>query len=172
MTITVEEFGKDCHDILKADPGRDGVEKVRQRLGEVLQDQEFIEKYLGPHEDSNRKVIYEDPELKFCVLAHVQKGEGKAPPHDHGDSWAIYGVGKGMITMNVWKKVAEPDGDEPGKAERVRAFDQHPGEVSAWHVGQLHSPDRPGEARLIRMEGHNLEGLPRDKYVPVETSNA
>ena len=65
MSITVEEFGQQCHDILKADPGREGVEKVRQRLGEVLQDQEFVEKYLGPHEDSNRKILYEDPELKF-----------------------------------------------------------------------------------------------------------
>jgi predicted metal-dependent enzyme (double-stranded beta helix superfamily) len=172
MSITVEQFGQECHDILKADPGRDGVEKVRLHLAETLKDQEFVEKYLGAHEDSNRKVIYEDPELKFCVLAHVQKGEAKAPPHDHGETWAIYGVGKGMITMNVWKKVAEPAGGNPGKAERIRAFDQNPGEVSAWHVGQLHSPSRTAEARLIRMEGFNLEGTPRDKYEPVEAANS
>lgn len=171
MSITVEEFGHQCHEILMEDPGRNGVEKVRRRLGEVLQDQDFIERYLGSHEDSNRKILYEDPELKFCVLAHVQKGDGKAPPHDHADTWAIYGVGKGKITMNVWKKVGGPDGDTPGKAEYVRAFDQHPGEVSAWHVGQLHSPQRDAEARLIRMEGYNLEGKPRDKYEPVESAD-
>ena len=167
MAITVEQFGAECHDILKADPGQRGVEKIRARLEEVLRDEAFVETHLGAHADQPRKVIYEDPELKFCILAHVQKGASESKPHDHADSWAIYGVAKGMITMNAWKKLAEPNGDRPGKVEFVRSFDQMPGKASAWHVGQLHSPKRSAEARLIRMEGRNLEGVKRDKYVAV-----
>lgn len=164
MPITIEQFGSECHDFLKADPGPGGIEKVRSRLEEVLLDQDFVETHLGDHEDSARKVIYEDPELKFCILAHVQKGEAAAPPHDHGDSWAIYGVAKGGITMHIWDKTAQPDGDSPGKAKEIRSFDQTPGMASAWNVGDLHSPSREAEARLIRIEGRNLEGSKRDRY--------
>jgi hypothetical protein len=34
----------------------------------------------------------------------------------------------------------------------------------AYQVGDLHSPQRDGETRLIRMEGQNLEGIKRDKF--------
>lgn len=166
MSITVEQFGAECHDFLKADPGPKGIENVRRRLEDVLLDEEFVETYLGDHEDAARKVIYEDPELKFCILAHVQKGKAAAPPHDHGDSWAIYGVAKGAITMHIWDKTAPPDGEKPGKATEVRSFYQSPGMASAWNVGDLHSPSREEEARLIRIEGRNLEGAKRDRYEP------
>jgi hypothetical protein len=38
-----------------------------------------------------RHTLYEDPELGFVVLSHVNAKAAKSPPHDHGASWAIYG---------------------------------------------------------------------------------
>ena len=39
-----------------------------------------------------------------------------------------------------------------------------PAKPVAYQVGELHSPKRDGETRLIRKEGQNLEGIKRDKY--------
>ena len=167
MAQSLERFAADCREILRADPGVDGIEKVRQLLQEVLVDEEFIERYLGRDTDSERDVLYEDPELGFCIVAHVDKEPSTGTPHDHGDSWAIYGQAKGVTRMTEWRVVERPKGDGLGKAEAVRSFDQEPGTASVWHVGALHSPSHEGESRLIRIEGRNLDLVKRDRYEPV-----
>ncbi len=164
MGVTIESFSGDCREALKVDPGKGGVEKVRQLLEQALKDEAFVETHLGADADSPRNIIYEDPELKFCIIAHVYKGTSTGNPHDHADAWAIYGQATGVTRMTAWRKLAEPDGDKPGQVEEVRSFDQNPGDASAWHVGQLHSPAREGETRLIRIEGRNMDGVARDKY--------
>lgn len=90
MTYTLEQFSAACHQILKADSGRDGRKEICSLLQEVLKDEQFISTHLGD-DVPERKVLYEDPELGFCILAHVYKGAKESQPHDHGPSWAIYG---------------------------------------------------------------------------------
>jgi hypothetical protein len=34
----------------------------------------------------------------------------------------------------------------------------------AYDVGELHSPKREGETRLIRIEGANMDNIKRDRY--------
>jgi predicted metal-dependent enzyme (double-stranded beta helix superfamily) len=87
MGTTIEQFGSECRAILKADPGPDGVERVRRRLEDVLVDADFVARHLGPDNTEARKILYEDPELGFCVLAHVNLGPKKSGPHDHGPAW-------------------------------------------------------------------------------------
>ena len=164
MGVTLESFSGDCRQALSADSGKAGVEKVRQLLEVALKDEAFTGTHLGAHADSPRNIIYEDPDLKFCIIAHVYKGTSTGNPHDHADSWAIYGQVAGVTRMTAWRKLSGPDGGKPGQVEEVRTFDQNPGDASAWHVGQLHSPARDGETRLIRIEGRNLAGVERDKY--------
>ena len=166
MAHTLERFAAECRKILSVDPGADGVEKVRRLLQEVLADEEFIERYLGHDTESERDVLYEDPELGFCIVTHVDKGASVGTPHDHGDSWAIYGQAIGVTRMTEWRVVEPPNGDEPGKAEAVRSFDHLPGTASVWHVGVMHSPSHEGESRLIRIKGRNLGGVTRDRYEP------
>lgn len=164
MNEKLEKFAAECHSILKADPGPDGLEAVRGKLEPLLVDDDIIATYFGPDNDATRKVLYEDPELGFCILAHVYKGSNEAPPHDHGPCWAIYGQATGATEMTVYDKVGEPAGDEPGKAAPRETYLLEPGMAVAYNVGDLHSPKRDGETRLIRMEGRNLDGVKRDKY--------
>ncbi|NQV56882.1 MAG: hypothetical protein HQ503_13565 [Rhodospirillales bacterium] len=164
MTLTLEQFASDCKAALSAPPEPDGIEAVRKLLEEALKDDEFIQTYLGPDADSQRNIIYEDPDLGFCIIAHVYKGSSVGNPHDHADAWAIYGQASGVTRMTEWRKISAPDGDTPGTVEEVRSFDQNPGDASAWQVGDLHSPAREGETRLIRIEGRNMDGVKRDKY--------
>jgi hypothetical protein len=67
-------------------------------------------------------VLYEDPELGFCVLAHSYKGAKDSPPHDHGPSWAIYGQAAGETEMTDYALVAKPADGKPGQARPVRTY--------------------------------------------------
>jgi hypothetical protein len=118
---TIEEFGKRCHNLLKAEPGTTGRAKIRDLLKEVLMDDTFIARHFGPDNKDPRKCLYEDPELKFCIFAHVHTGAKDSPPHDHGTSWAIYGQADGTTVMNEWDVVARPKDGRPGPRSSKRA---------------------------------------------------
>ncbi len=164
MDEKLEKFAAECHDILKADSGPSGLEAVREKLEPLLVDAEFVATHLGPDNESKRKVLYEDPELGFCILAHVYKGASEAPPHDHGPSWAIYGQAVGETEMTEYDKLSPASEDAPGRVSKRKTYLLEPGMAVAYPVGALHSPKREDETRLIRMEGQNLDGVKRDKY--------
>jgi hypothetical protein len=167
MAYTLDQLASDCHAAMARENGPGGVEEIRRNIEKALKDKEFVDTYLGDENEDERKILYEDPEYKFCILAHVYKGAKGSNPHDHADSWAIYGQAIGVTTMTDWEKVEAAKNDEPGKVKKVRDYDLKPGMAKAYGVGVLHSPSRAGETRLIRVEGRNLAGSKRDKYVPV-----
>ena len=78
MHRSIEEFGKACHDALKAKPGPAGRTTVCAMLRELLLNQEVMGKCFDDN-SPERKVLYEDPELGFCVLAHNYKGAKDSP---------------------------------------------------------------------------------------------
>jgi hypothetical protein len=166
MAHTLEQFAADCHRILKADPSPTGRQQVCTLLQEVLKDDDFIATHLGDNVPE-RKVLYEDAELGFCILAHVNHGARGSAPHDHGPYWAIYGQARGETEMTDWELVEPAGFDKPGKVRQVRTYALKPGMAYAYHEGQLHSPRREGPTRLIRIEGRNLDKVKRLAYEPV-----
>ena len=170
MTYTLEDLAKDCNQALKDDPGPAGREKMARHLEKALKDPEFVAAQFPPENETERQVIYEDPDFGFCILAHVYKGAKSSNPHDHADSWAIYGQAEGVTEMTDWRKVKPASGDEPGVVEAERVYDLKPGMAKFYDVGVLHSPRREDTTRLIRMEGKNLAGVKRDKYVVAATA--
>lgn len=164
MAYTIEQFSKDVHDALTEDPGPAGREIARQYLARACTDADFVAKHLGPDNDSDRTILYEDPELKFCILAHVYKGPKASQPHDHGPAWAIYGQVKGVTEMTDWECIEKPKDGNPGKVRKIKSYEMKPGDAYVYNEGVLHSPRRESETRLIRMEGVNMQGVKRDKY--------
>ena len=164
MAYTLEQFAADCRTALDRDPGPAGREEVRKHVARACLDPEFVAAHLGPDNDSPRKVLYQDERLGFCILAHVHYGASDSRPHDHGPSWAIYGQAAGVTEMSEWRVVAPPRGGECGKVEPVRVYTMQPGDVYVYQEGELHSPRREGETRLVRIEGRNLDGVPRNYY--------
>ncbi|MBC8242741.1 MAG: hypothetical protein H8E30_20055 [Alphaproteobacteria bacterium] len=164
MKQSIEQFGSRCHDILKQNPGPEGLERVRQDLEAVLADEDILATYLGPDADAPRKIIYEDPELKFCILAHVHKGSSESPPHDHGPTWAIYGQAQGTTEMTEYQVVEASKDGKPGKVEAFKSYKLEPGMAVAYEAGQVHSPKRTGETRLIRIEGVDTTTVKRTPY--------
>jgi predicted metal-dependent enzyme (double-stranded beta helix superfamily) len=166
MAYTLEQFSTACRNILQAEPGPAGRQKVCSLLREVLKDEDFVTTNLGD-DVPERKILYEDPELGFCILAHAYWDARESPPHDHGPSWAIYGQARGETEMTDWEMVTPASPDTPGKVRQVKTYTLTPGMAYVYNEGDLHSPRRSGPTRLIRLEGLNMDTVRRLRYEPV-----
>ncbi len=164
MGYTLEEFSADCRAALLKDPGPAGRELVRQYTARASSDPDFVAEHLGPDAQSDRRILYEDPDLHFCILAHVYRGARNSSPHDHGPSWAIYSQVAGVTEMTDWRLLRKPAHGEPGKVEKIRTYKLTPGMACLYNEGDLHSPRRDGDTRLIRIEGTDLTRVKRDKF--------
>jgi hypothetical protein len=165
MDKKLEQFATACHDYLKSEPGPAGREKVVGALEGVLKDAAFVSKHLGEGAGS-RDVLYEDPELGFCILAHAYEGASQSSPHDHGPAWAIYGQAQGETEMTEWQVIEPASTDRAGKVKPVKTYTLKPGMACLYNEGQLHSPRRESSTRLIRIEGLNMDNVKRLRYEP------
>jgi predicted metal-dependent enzyme (double-stranded beta helix superfamily) len=165
MSYSLDSFAAECHDILTADPGPSGRDKVREILSTALMEDAFVAETLGPDNTTPRQVLYEDPDMGFCILAHVHLGAKESPPHDHGPNWAIYGQASGVTEMSEWKCVKQPADGQPGEVELVKKYDMTRGSAYVYNEGDLHSPRRTDATRLIRFEGKNMDNVKRDRFV-------
>jgi hypothetical protein len=166
MGYTLEQFSEDCHRILAADPGPEGRKKVCEAVSKACTDAEFVQRHL-PDDGPERKILYEDPELGFCILGHVNQGARQSKPHDHGPTWAIYGQADGETLMTDWALVSAASEEQVGKVRHVRDYSLTPGAAYVYNEGDLHSPRRDASTKLIRIEGRNVEKIRRFPYEAV-----
>ena len=171
MSMSIDQFAAECRKALESQPGAAGREKVRDLVKQALEDPGFIETYI-PEGTPERHVLYEDSDLGFTILAHGYTGAKSSPPHDHGPSWAIYGQAAGETIMTDWECLAQPTDDDPGKARFIRDYVMKPGDAHLYDIGVLHSPERKGATRLLRIEGLNMARVKRKPYQAVEVSSA
>lgn len=164
MAYTLEQLSADCHAAMAEDSGPAGREKVRDFISRACADADFVAEHFENPGQEERHLLYEDPEFKFCILAHSYNGAKGSNPHDHGPSWAIYGQAVGETIMTEWECVEKPADGNPGKVRKVRDYSLKPGDAHLYLEGDLHSPRRDDDTRLIRVEGQNLIGVKRDKY--------
>lgn len=163
MGYDLQQFSAECHRILAAEPGAAGRQKVCALLQKALTDESFVAATLRP-DTPERKIVYEDKDLGFCILAHSYEGAKESAPHDHGPSWAIYGQARGETEMTDWSLVAAASPEKPGKVRFVRSYKLTPGMAYVYNEGDLHSPKRTGPTGLIRIEGTNMDKVKRLKY--------
>jgi len=107
MAYNLDAFCHDCRDALKADRGPGGREAVRTNLERLLAEKAFLDQHVLAM-PPGRHTLYEDPELGFVVLSHVNPKAAKSPPHDHGASWAIYGQALHYTDMTEWQRTKSP----------------------------------------------------------------
>ena len=161
MSYTLEQLGSDIRAALKADPSVPGKQAVLKLVSKALVDKDFVAKHLTSEQCKPRKVLYEDPELGFCICGHVYEKPAHGEPHDHGTSWAIYGLAEGDTEMTDWKIVKKGDGASPTLVEPANSYVLRPGDAHYYDVGVVHSPKRDTLTRLIRIEGANLDHIKR-----------
>jgi hypothetical protein len=163
MTYTLTQLAADIREALKSRSDRAPKEEICKHLSRSLTDKAFIATHLkdrapGQHP---REVLYEDPELKFCICGHVYDGPADGAPHDHGQSWAVYGQATGVTEMTDWRIVERGRAGAPTLVEPIRTYLMRPGDARFYNVGDVHSPKRSAPVKLVRIEGENLDHVQR-----------
>jgi len=163
MAYTLTQMAADIRETLKSDKDAAAKQKACGYVSRALADKAFIAAHLKDRAPGGnpREVLYEDPELGFCICGHVYDGPAHGAPHDHGSSWAIYGQATGITEMTDWKIVKKGAGAEPTLVEPVKTYPMQPGDAHLYDVGDVHSPKREAPVRLIRIEGKNLDRVQR-----------
>jgi hypothetical protein len=163
MAYTLAQLAADIRETLKADSGPAAKAKMCGYVSKSLTDQTFIATHLKDRAPgaNPRQVLYEDPELGFCVCGHVYEKPAHGAPHDHGSSWAIYGLAVGDTEMTDWRIVRKGEGETPSLVEPERTYVLRPGDAHFYDVGVVHSPKRDGLTKLVRIEGANLDRIKR-----------
>jgi hypothetical protein len=161
MAYDLDQFIADCRSILSRDPGPAGRELGRQNLERLLANRDFIEKHCRDNVKRGLKVLYEDPELGFQILAHIDDKGRVSSPHDHGASWAIYGQATRYTDMTEWER--EDDGKDPkhAKLKPIKKYRLTPGKAGIYQNGAIHSIDFPDHTCFVRVTGTNLDKIDR-----------
>ena len=167
MPLTLATFAARVRETLQQEDNPAGRDKVAAQLRDALHDRAFVES-LFDADAPERKIVYEDPQLGFCILAHRYTDAKNSPPHDHGPSWAIYGQADGETVMTDWQAIDPSATEKPVKVRQVREYSLTPGVAHVYNEGDVHAPSRAGPTRLVRIEGTNMEKVARGRYQPVQ----
>jgi hypothetical protein len=166
MPYSIDQFAADCRDILKSDSGPAGRRQVIGKLEALLMEDDFVAEHCGPDAKVGSNLIYEDRQLGFQVLAHIMDKGYDGGPHDHGESWAIYGQAVKHTDMTDWRRT--DDRSQEGKAdiEPVRTYRMERGQAGIFDDGAIHSIAYPEGARFVRVTGCDLSTIARGRYNP------
>lgn len=163
MGYDLETFCAQCRDVLAREDAPAAREHVRRLLEKLLADDAFLAEHLGPEAPIGTRQIYRDDEAGFCVITYNTAAPRVSPPHDHGESWAVYGQVRAHTDMTVFRRVAGV-GPGPAEIERVRSYRLEPGHAGLYDVGDIHAIDYPAGAQFVRVTGTDLEEIPRLKF--------
>ena len=145
-----------AHAALAAHNDPSGREQVRQLLEKLLTNKSFVDEAVGPAAPMGTRKLYEDKDLGFVVLAHVNAKGHKSPPHDHGSSWAVYGQAIKYTDMSEYKRLDGGEGEGEAKLEKVKSYRLEPGRAGVYDVGAIHAIDYPEGSRFVRVTGRDL----------------
>ena len=175
MSYTLDELAADIHRELARDRSSDGKEAVCRQVSRALTDREFVATHLKdrPTGTNPREILYQDPELGFCICGHVYGGKAIGSPHDHGSSWAIYGQATGVTEMTDWKIVEKGEADKPSLVEPVADLPdasrrravlrcRRGAFAQARSAGQAgpHRGQEPRSRQALQHQGRNSSGKP------------
>jgi hypothetical protein len=169
--LTLDHLARQMHEVLAHENTPASRERVASLLAAALADRSFVEAQFAA-DVSERNVLYRDPELGFCIVAHEYVGAKSSGPHDHGPSWAIYGQAAGETVMSDFERLTPAAPDAPGTVRRTRVYPMRQGDVHVYNEGDLHAPSRTHTTRLLRVEGTDLARVKRSSFQVVEDTGA
>jgi hypothetical protein len=155
MVLTLNAWAEQLREALANPEPQSGRSEAARLLAKVLADPDFLAA-LFAQEVGVRKVLYEDPDIGFCIVAHEFLGAKKGLPHDHSPSWAIYGQAAGETHMSDFELLPDGIADAPRKVRMTRSYCMKQGDVHLYNEGDIHAPSRTSTTRLLRIEGMNL----------------
>lgn len=156
-------FIEDCRTTLHQNDGPGGRERIRVKLEKLLIESTFLAEHCAVDAQPGIHKLHHDSKLGFVVMAHIYAHGKVSPPHDHGDSWAIYGQATEYTDMTVWEHQAGCN-DEHVELNVKHKFRLDPGMAAVFEPGDIHTIDFPAGARFIRVTGTDLSRIPTRRY--------
>jgi hypothetical protein len=164
MAYDLDNFTQDCRGAIETQDGPEARETIRLKLEQLLTNADFVDDAVGDAAEPGVRTLYQDADHDFVVLAHVNKTPHASPPHDHGNSWAVYGQAREYTDMSEYRRLDGTDGDGEAKIELVKSYRLNPGQAGVYDIRAIHSIDYPANARFVRVTGKPLENEPRLKF--------
>jgi predicted metal-dependent enzyme (double-stranded beta helix superfamily) len=174
MAVETSELVKTLVDEVRAvikgapDPEQPPLEPIKAAIERVLaQPRCLAEVYGSEQEDkAGAGLLYEDPNYGFAVWASVQPPGTYHAAHDHGPTWAVYGVYAGKVDTVLYRRA--DDGSRQGYAEvreLSRAVATH-GDVSCMPRGIAHETRSMDEKPALNLIVRGLRSYWRHVYRP------
>lgn len=161
MAYTLQEFCRDTRNHLKSGAGKAVLEKVKSGLERLLQDEAFVKQQFQDNVEVGLRRIYADPDLGFEVLAYRWDKARVSQPHDHGDSWAIYGQIVEYTEMVEYERTDDGGNPERATLRTKSKYRLNPGQAGIYWGRELHSTATPAGSCYLRVTGADLENIPR-----------
>lgn len=159
MAYDLKQLTSELNAVLEKGNTKAELESVRQSLAKLLSNREFVQQTCGESATPGLHLLYEDPKHGYQVLAHINEKARQSPPHDHGESWAVYGQAIGYTDMKEWNRVDDGKDPDRAKLQFTRSYRLNPGEVGVYSHGAVHAIDYPDKSRFIRITGTNLDKI-------------
>ena len=175
-TYTMEKFVEDVRGIFAStgDPLAQA-QAVSSHLQELLRVPGWLEEKINlpPEEGYGRVDLHQDEEYGhpgpgFLLMCSIQHPGQDNLPHDHGNSWVVYGVYQGAIEQVKWGWVY-PEGEWTSPhIERTQSYVERDGDVAFFLPGEIHNTRNVNEGRsvVVRLEAQELSRVPRHRYNP------
>jgi hypothetical protein len=164
MGYSLENFCQDARASLSVGNNAKGRDEVRRHLEKLLVDRQFVEAYLGEDQEAGMKTVYQDSDHDFVVLTYRMAEPRTSPPHDHGNSWAIYGQVDEYTDIKEFDRTDGGEGVGTAALSESRDYRLNPGNAGLYDVGVIHSIDYPAGSRFVRVTGKDLDYEPRIRY--------
>ena len=161
MSYSLREFSRDTREILKTGSGRAQVEKIRGHMERLLVDPLFVKEHFGENQPLGLHRIHIDPQFGFEVMTYRYNEARKGQPHDHGDSWAIYGQVAEYTEMTLWERMDDGSDPDHAKLKAKTSYRLSPGKAGLYYGRELHSTATPVNTRYLRVTGTDLETIER-----------
>ena len=161
MGYSLKDFCRDTTEILKTGASRQHVDKVKAHMERLLVDPAFVKEYFGDNQPLGLKRIHIDPQLGFEVMTYRYTEARKSNPHDHGDSWAIYGQVAEYTEMTEWDRLDDGSNPDVARLKANPSYRLTPGKAGVYYGRQLHSTQTPVGTRYLRVTGTDLENIER-----------
>jgi predicted metal-dependent enzyme (double-stranded beta helix superfamily) len=161
MGYSLKDFCRDTTEILKTGASRQHVDKVKAQMERLLVDSAFVKEYFGDDQPLGLKRIHIDPQLGFEVMTYRYTEARKSNPHDHGDSWAIYGQVAEYTEMTEWDRLDDGSNPDVARLKANPSYRLTPGKAGVYYGRQLHSTQTPVGTRYLRVTGTDLENIER-----------
>jgi len=165
MGYSLQDFARDTREILKAGSSRAQVEKVKTKMEQLLVDPGFVKQYFSDEQPKGLKRIHIDA-TGFEIMTYRYDEARKSNPHDHGDSWAIYGQVAEYTEMTLWQRTDDGSDSEVAKLKAGTPYRLVPGKAGVYYGRELHSTATPVNTRYLRITGTDLENIERLRIDP------